>query len=71
MASNSSLDYQNALTVEKLLVRITLLENTIQDLKLKNAAQDIEFKRLENRVREWQEINLKLQSRLAQKERSA
>ena len=69
MASDSSLDHQDGLTVDKLLVRVTLLEHTIQDLKLKNATQDMELKRLESMFRDWQDINLKLQSRLALKER--
>ncbi len=46
-------------------MRIMKLEHTVQELRQQSTFKDKEIRRLESRVREWQQITLKIQSRVS------
>ena len=67
MQIDSHIDTRKELTAERLLMRIMKLEHTVQELRQENSFKDKEIKRLEGQMRDWQQVTLKLQSRVAKR----
>nr|WP_319382749.1 hypothetical protein [uncultured Roseibium sp.] len=67
MQTDSHIDTGRELTAERLLLRIMKLEHTVQELRQENTFKDKEIKRLEGQMRDWQQVTLKLQSRVAKR----
>lgn len=65
MQPNDQISASKELTAERLLLRIMKLEHTVQELRQQSTFKDKEIRRLESRVREWQQITLKIQSRVS------
>ncbi|WP_305984114.1 hypothetical protein [Roseibium sp. MMSF_3544] len=67
MQLDNHTDALTELTPERLLLRLMRLENTVQELRQQTTFKDREIKRLETQMREWQQVTLKLQSRVAKR----
>lgn len=67
MQPNDQFSSTQDITAEQLLMRIMRLEYTVQELRQESFFKDKEIKRLESRIRDWQQITLKLQSRVTKR----
>lgn len=67
MLSENSSSPPRDLTAERLLMRIMKLEHRVRELHQQSIFKDQEIKRLESRIREWQQITLRLQTRVSKR----
>lgn len=67
MQAENHTDTTKELTAERLLLRIMKLEHTVQELRQESSFKDKEIKRLEGQMRDWQQVTLKLQSRVTKR----